>query len=434
MDYQTSVQYIHHLPRLAKDGSLDRINTLLGELGHPEFGQAYIHVTGTNGKGSVANAIAHILEASGKTVGLFTSPFIMRFNERFMIDHQQIPDAVLAVQTTAVAQALASLQAADPAFVVTEFEFITALALRYFHMAHVDVAVIEVGIGGKEDSTNVILPQVAVITGVAMDHQALLGNSIESIATHKAGIIKPGVVAVTGELPAAALEVVAKRVAQTHSPWQRIGEDFTAGAASVFDWGQRFDYQGAAGVIKAVTIPLMGTYQPGNFAVAIQAAQAFCAQAHWPLSEQEIRQGVSASKWPGRMEKLSDKPLIILDGAHNPQGVNGLIATVHELFGKTPVTVIAGVLKDKDVTTMVDALGHSEHRLWLVPVPDTPRATQADDYPQGVVHYPDWQTALSRYMHEFADEPLIITGSLYLVAAVRQTLLGGSKHDPNRTV
>ncbi|WP_461213486.1 bifunctional folylpolyglutamate synthase/dihydrofolate synthase [Lacticaseibacillus sp. GG6-2] len=423
MDYQTAVTFIHALPRLAKDGSQDRINALLAALAHPEAKQVYIHVTGTNGKGSVANVTAHILEAAGLHVGLFTSPFIMRFNERFMIDHQPIPDVTLAALTTRVATALAGIQAKQPEFVVTEFEFVTALGLLYFHDANVDVAVIEVGIGGKEDSTNVIMPQVAVITSVGLDHQALLGNTIQSIATHKAGIIKPNVPVVTGALPQAATTVVAARVAVTHSVWDAYPKALAATHARVFDWGQTFDYQDADGWLKDVTIPLMGDYQPANMAVAIRTAKRFAIGAGLVLDDAMIKAGLAASTWPGRMEKISRDPLIILDGAHNPQGVGGLVKTLAELFPNRSVTVMAGVLKDKDVNTMVTELVGSTHRLWLVPVPNTPRATAAKDYPANVRHFADWQTALAAYRQDHADEPLVITGSLYLVAAVRQALM-----------
>ncbi len=423
MDYQTAVTFIHALPRLAKDGSHKRINALLAALGHPEANQQYIHVTGTNGKGSVANATAHILEAAGLRVGLFTSPFIMRFNERFMIDHQPIPDPTLAAVTTRVAAALAKLQAQQPAFVVTEFEFVTALGLVYFHDAGVDVAVIEVGIGGKEDSTNVIMPQVAVITSVGLDHQALLGKTITSIATHKAGIIKPQVPVVTGALPEAAKAVVAARVTAMHSQWDAYPETFVANAAMAFDWGQTFTYQDADGRLRDLTIPLVGTYQPANMAVAIRAAKRFAQGAALALSEAAIRAGLQASVWPGRMEKISSQPLIILDGAHNPQGIRGLVQTLAGLFGEQAVTVMAGVLKDKDVTTMIEQLRGSQHRLWLVPVPNTPRATALGDYPANVKHFDRWQEALAAYRQEATGEPLVITGSLYLVAAVRQALM-----------
>ena len=192
MNYTESVAYIHSFPRLAKTGDHRRILTLLHALGNPQQQGRYIHVTGTNGKGSAANAIAHVLEASGLTVGLYTSPFIMRFNERIMIDHEPIPDAALVKAVAFVRTALERLQQQQADFNVTEFEFITALAYWYFRQRQVDVAVIEVGIGGDTDSTNVITPVVSVLTEVALDHQKLLGRTITAIATHKAGIIQTG--------------------------------------------------------------------------------------------------------------------------------------------------------------------------------------------------------------------------------------------------
>lgn len=427
--YAESVAFIHHLPRLAKSSGHERIKALLAALGNPEKGQRYVHVTGTNGKGSTASAIAHILEASGLTAALFTSPFIMRFNERFMIDHRPIPDDDLVAATTVVHKALKQLQADQPKFAVTEFEFITALAFWYFHAQKVDVAVIEVGIGGLTDSTNVLTPVVSVITSVGLDHQKLLGNTITSVATHKAGIIKAGKPVVTAALPADAMAVVKAQVAKTNSAWLAYGRDFGTKQEKLAGWGQSFTYFDEDGKMPELQLPLVGPYQLSNAAVAIKAAKVYAQATDWPLRTSEIRRGLARSTWPGRMEKISDDPLIVLDGAHNPQGIKALVSALDQVFHAQPMTLIAGVLKDKDVTQIVDLLAKTHHRLFLVPVPDNPRASQLTDYPaaRGVQDFSSWQEALAAHMANYADEPLVITGSLYLVAAVRQTLLGGEE-------
>ncbi|WP_179395247.1 bifunctional folylpolyglutamate synthase/dihydrofolate synthase [Lacticaseibacillus absianus] len=421
--YEAAVAAIHQLPRLAKTGGHERITALLAALGHPERGQ-YVHVTGTNGKGSTANAIAHILMASGLTVGLYTSPFIMRFNERIAIDGVPLDDDQLARAYDVVAIALASLQAAQPGFGVTEFEFITAMAFWVFDHQGVDLAVIEVGIGGDTDSTNVITPLVSVITSVGLDHAKLLGNTLASVATHKAGIIKPERPVVTAALPAEAAAAVAAKVATTHSRWLVDGQDFGVDHATMVGWGQRFSYWDDQGRLAALTLPLVGQIQQHNAALAIQASKLAAAALHWPLASKEIRRGLAASQWPARMEKLSDDPLIVIDGAHNPQGIAALRDTLQQVFGHQSLTLIVGILADKDVAQMITLLEHTPYRLWLVPVPDNPRAEALADYPDAAKlrRFETWQAALAAHLADYRDEPVVITGSLYLASAVRQAL------------
>lgn len=426
--YEATVAAIHALPRLAKTGDHERLLTLLAALGNPQTGR-YVHVTGTNGKGSTSSAIAHILEASGLTVGLFTSPFIMRFNERIMINHQPIADAALVEAAATVDAALKQVRLQQPNFAVTEFEYITALAFWYFHAQHVDLAVIEVGIGGDTDSTNVIDPLVSVITSVGLDHAALLGPTLTSVARHKAGIIKPQRPVVTAALPAEAMVEVKKRVALTGSRWLVEGQDFAAPHAQLEGWGQRFDFsRPGQAVLRHLHIPLVGAYQVNNASLAIVASQLAATAVEWPLPANAIRAGLIASTWPARMEKISDDPLIVIDGAHNPQGIKAMLSAAKLVFGAQRVTLIIGVLKDKDVPTMVRELESAHVRLWLVPVPDNPRASAISDYPDAdrLLSFTSWQAALAAHLDEEPDEPVIIAGSLYLASAVRQTLLGAA--------
>lgn len=425
--YDETVAAIHALPRLAKTGGHERILALLHALGDPQHDR-YVHVTGTNGKGSTASGIAHILEASGLKVGLYTSPFIMRFNERIMIDHQPLPDADLVAASAAADAALARLRATSPGFAVTEFEYVTALALWYFHRQQVDIAVIEVGIGGDTDSTNVIMPLVSVITSVGLDHAKLLGNTIASVARHKAGIIKPGRPVVTAALPHDAMIAVQRRVAATKSQWLILGQDFGTAHAALDGWGQRFDYQGADRALTGVRIPLVGPYQVANAALAITASRIAAQAMNWPLQPKEIRHGMLANTWPARMEKLSDDPLIVIDGAHNPQGIAAMLSAVQQALPQQRVTLIVGVLGDKDIKAMIAELEQSGVRLWLVPVPDNPRAEKLADYPDAdrLRTFGSWQEALAAHLDEYPDEPVVLTGSLYLASAVRQTLLAGA--------
>ncbi|KRM72489.1 bifunctional folylpolyglutamate synthase/dihydrofolate synthase [Lacticaseibacillus brantae] len=427
--YDETLAYIHDFPRLAKTGDLHRIERLLEALDHPESQTSFVHVTGTNGKGSTANMISHILEASGLTVGLFTSPFIMCFNERLMIDHQPISDDDLVRLTDQVKTALTHIQDAEPDFIVTEFEFVTALGLLYFAQQAVDVAVIEVGIGGLEDSTNVILPKVAVITEVALDHQNMLGDTLSEIARHKAGIIKAGVPVVTGDLVPEAMRVVEQTVKTKHSQWLALNRDFSTEAHRLHSSGQEFKLRDAEGTLPDIALPLIGQYQIDNAAIAIEAAKVFAQGQQWPLNAREIRRGLSVSQWPGRFEVINDDPIIILDGAHNPDGIDHLTTAVKTWLPQQPVVVIAGMLADKAFPAMAQRLA-TLGPLYLVPVPDNPRAATGSDYDslEAGTTMPNWQSALAEAM-TIPDGVILVTGSLYLVAAVRQTLLGESGDD-----
>lgn len=215
---------------------------------------------------------------------------------------------------------------------------------------------------------------MSVLTEVALDHQKLLGDTITAIATHKAGIIKPRVPVVTGDLVPEAAAVVAAKTQSTGSQWFRFGRDFTVPKAKLHGWGQRLTYQDEDGSLADLTVPLVGDYQQRNMAIAIKTAKIYTQVTHWPLTAHDIRQGIAASRWPARLEKISDSPFIVLDGAHNPDGIKGLVVALHELFSG-PVTVIAGILADKDYASMADMLTRAFVTVYLVPVPGTPRIT-----------------------------------------------------------
>lgn len=371
--------------------------------------------------------IAHMLEASGLTVGMFTSPYIMRFNERIQINHVPIPDADLVDYGEQVFAILESLQAQDLDYLVTEFEFITALAFLYFAAKKVDVSVIEVGIGGDTDSTNVLTPVVSVITSVGLDHAALLGDSLSSVARHKAGIIKAGAPVVTAELPTEAQAEIAEQAAQAKSQQYIFGRDFAVTDVRQRNWAQSFDYQDAEGSLKRLKVPLIGDFQTRNAALALQTVHLYAAARGLKLNPADLRKGLLVSRWPVRLEKVSDEPLIVLDGAHNPQGMRALVDNLKRLFGHSQLTLIVGVLGDKAAEGMLRILAELPGRLYLVPVPDNARAVASTTYllPKGVraERFDSWQSAFAAYLQMHADEPLIVTGSLYLASAVRQTLL-----------
>lgn len=425
--YDAALAHIHGLPRLKRSNSRAELKQVLAALDHPERVGQYVHVTGTNGKGSTSNAIAHILQASGCTVGLFTSPFIMRFNERIQVDNVPVSDKQIRVAAGRVQTAIDQLRATQPDLALKEFEFLTCMAFLLFAAAGTDVNVVEVGIGGEHDSTNVLTPLVSVITNVALDHMEILGNTIAKIATEKAGIIKPGARVVLGALPEEARLPILTHAFLNGSPVDAFGEEFNAtGKPDAASFGERVTYIDDAGQLKDLFFPLLGDYQVVNAAVAIRAAKRFAEAASWPLTNAEIKRGLAASSWPVRLERVSESPLLVLDGAHNPDGLGHVLAQLRRLR-LTDVTIIAGILADKSLPEMLGQLKQSGARIVLTTVPHNPRAASVDDYAAaGNTEWPvlDWHDALAATLQTYGDDPVIILGSLYLAAAVRQELLG----------
>lgn len=428
-DYQSALAYIHSRPRLHKEANLNRIGALLDALGRPQEGQQFIHVTGTNGKGSVVKMVTCLLEATGLNVGRFTSPFITRFNERIAINQTPIPDAQLVAEVQKIEQQVSRLQAADPEFAVTEFETITAIMFDYFKQQAVDIAVIEVGIGGLYDSTNVLTPQIAVITSVGLDHQNLLGPTLGAIATHKAGIIKGQHPVVIGRLPSEAQAVITETAERLASPLAINGVDFEARLTKTLPtWGQQLIFSNQANRLQQLQIPLMGDYQIQNAAVALQTYLTYLAQQHLPVDILTIKRGLKQATWPGRFEKINDEPLIILDGAHNPEGIAELVKTIRHQFKGRDIRLLFGALGDKNLAQMLPPLKKVASTLLLTTVPDNPRAATPEQYAQvdsEIAIEPDWPVALTRILADIStDDVLVITGSLYLISAIRSYFKG----------
>jgi dihydrofolate synthase/folylpolyglutamate synthase len=428
--YAEALTHIHSLPRLKRSNTRAELRAALAHLGHPERQGHFIHVTGTNGKGSTSNAIAHILQASGATVGLFTSPFIMRFNERIQIDGRPVSDEDIRRAAGQVQTAIDDLRVQEQAFALKEFEFVTCMCFLIFADRGVDLAVIEVGIGGTHDSTNVIMPEVSVLINVALDHTDILGDTVAEIAHEKAGIIKPGVAVVIGKLPEdARREVIARVQTVGAASLAEFGQDFTAtGTPDAQSFSEHLVYRDADGKLSGLEFPLIGSYQAQNAAVAIQASKQMAQRLQLPLTNADIKRGLAAASWPVRMERISAEPLIVLDGAHNPNGIAAALSTLRRVQADS-VTLIVGILADKAMGQMLAQLADFGARVILVPVPNNPRAATAADYKAaGASDWPvmDWHEALAYTLHEEPDSMIVIMGSLYLASAVRQELLGDS--------
>ncbi len=346
MSYESTLAYIHaenwqrHRPGLA------RTRALLAALGDPQRQLRFIHIAGTNGKGSTAAMCDACLRAAGLKVGLFTSPYILRFNERFQVNGVPISDEALEAVTDLVRPAAAAM--AEPP---TEFELITAIGMLYFARQRCDIVVLEVGMGGGLDSTNVIdTPEAAVVTALGMDHVKELGPTLADIAAAKAGIFKPGGTAVAyGGVPEADT-VLAAAAAAAGADLHWV--DFSSLQIRARDLDAIvFDYDGLPGL----RLPLLGSYQPCNAATAITTLRLL-RQKGWPVSEQAIRDGLAQVSWPGRFELLRRRPPFLLDGSHNAHGMRATVKSLQDAFPRQKFTFLISIMADKDVDAMLDLL------------------------------------------------------------------------------
>ncbi len=414
MTIDQALQYIHSVSWMGSRPGLSRTRELLRRMGDPHKGLRFVHVAGTNGKGSTCAMIASILQAAGLRVGLYTSPYILRFNERIRVNGEDIPDDALADVTEYVSRFAESMEDHP-----TEFELVTAIGFAYFARKKCDVVVLEVGLGGELDSTNVIDPPLlSVITEIDFDHMGVLGNSIEEIAAAKAGIIKAGAPVLSADNLSASAAVIHSvalaRGCECFTP------DYAAVTHRVCDGkGIRFCMDG-----EEYTVPLLGDYQYRNAAMAITATRIL-ARRGLPIQDSHIKAGLAVVGWKGRFEKLNDRPLIYYDGGHNPQGVAAAVSSYRVLYPDTPATVLMGVMADKDYAVEIEALLPAAH-CFVTVRPDNPRALSAENLAQKIVSLGGVATPAQtvedgvRMAAEIAagERPVLALGSLYMYAEV----------------
>ncbi|NPV53337.1 MAG: bifunctional folylpolyglutamate synthase/dihydrofolate synthase [Firmicutes bacterium] len=377
MNYDESLRFIHALGKFGVNLGLGRIERLLEMLGNPHEGLRAVHIAGTNGKGSTAAMIDSILRATGYRVGLYTSPHLVSYTERIRVDGEAIPESDVARIVTRMRPLIEDI-ASDPEFGhPTEFEVGTALAFVFFEERKVDMAVIEVGLGGRFDATNVIAPLVSVITHIDYDHTDRLGTTLRDIASEKAGIIKEGVPVVVAPQHPEAYEVIEAACKMKGSVTRFVGRDvvfssgtpgdprgeshagrFPVSELSALD-GQFCNIKGGIYTLPDLFIPLLGRHQVVNCATALGVIEALVDRGI-SVSEKAIRLGVAATRWPGRMEVVQRSPIVILDGAHNLDGITGLVESLREFRAKglAPgrIRVVIGISRDKPVSEMVGKL------------------------------------------------------------------------------
>ena len=411
MTYTEAVQFIHSVSWMGSRPGLSRITELCRRMGDPQKDLRCIHIAGTNGKGSTAAYLTAVLRAAGYRVGTFTSPYVRTFTERIAIDGSPVSNYLLAKAVEA-AKPHAEAMEDRP----TEFELITAVGFEIFRRKKVDVVVLEVGLGGRYDSTNIIeSPLCSVITGIAFDHVQILGNTLGAIAGEKAGIIKAGCPVVTARLDPEAEAVVAAEAREKASPRTVVDPDRilvhrdTVGGI-VFDYKDR----------KNLCTTLIGAYQPRNIALVCETVDALRKQG-MDISETALYGGIAAAKWPARFELLQADPPVVFDGGHNEEGVRAAVETAKRVLGGK-VVVLTGVMADKAYGTMVGLIAEVAAEVFTLR-PDNPRAMAADALAAvygeiGVKATPSDSiaSALSKARARAAQLglPLLILGSLYL--------------------
>ena len=422
MNYERALEYIHSVNWAFCKPGLERITELCKALGDPQKKLRFIHVAGTNGKGSTSAMLASVLQKAGYRTGLYTSPYIRTFCERIRVEGENIPEDKLAALTDRI-RPIAEKMADKP----TEFELITALAFAYFAECACDIVVLEVGLGGRLDSTNVIEnTALSIITGIDFDHTALLGNTIEEIAREKAGIIKPGRPVLFGGGKGVAFDTVCAVAQEKNAPFYCVDRSSYKESSATLE-GTVFDYLHYTNL----HLPLLGAYQPYN-ATLVLTAICLLREQGFSIAEGAVREGLLAVRWPARFELLSRDPIIIYDGGHNPEGVRAAVASVKAYFPNQKVNLLGGVMADKDRGEMIETMKPITVCAFAV-TPNNPRALTADEYAAQLASfgipatsYASVAEGVKAAIESSKKEgiPLVCLGSLYLYEEVEKAVLG----------
>ena len=409
---------------------LERMVELLALRGNPHLKLKVIHIGGTNGKGSTIAFLKNMLEKMGLRVGVFSSPYLIHYNDQIAINGESIPEARLE-SLMADYRLLLEAEHAHALQGTTEFEIITAIAYDYFASEQVDVAIMEVGMGGLLDSTNVCQPILTGITTIGLDHVALLGDSLEAIAEQKAGIIKQGVPLVTGHIVPEALAVIDQIAEEKQAARIVYGRDYQVSYQESIVTGEVFDYTSAVRQGRFQT-GLLGLHQIENAGMALALLDSYCQATGRELPDNAlVAQALEETRWPGRLEVVSREPLMILDGAHNPHAIKALLATLKERFTDYQKEILFTCIKTKALEDMLDLLETLPGtKITLTHFEDS-RATDEKVLKEMSdsrnLNYQDWQEFLDQKLSENEEKKTvrIITGSLYFLAQVRAYLMEG---------
>lgn len=422
MNYNQAIEYIHGIMRFGSKLGLERMRELCHRLGDPQKKTKFVHIAGTNGKGSTVTMLSEILSAAGYHVGKYTSPYVFDFRERITIDGEMISKDALCKHTERISVVSAEMER-DGWDAVTEFEFITALAFCYYAEEKCDIVVLEVGLGGRYDATNIIdAPLVSVITTLALDHTAILGDTIEQIAFEKAGIIKTPAPAVLYPLQLkGALQTVTQQCTECgcalHIP------DVSRLTVLRCDLeGNRFIYRD-----KEYEQNLLGEYQIYNGITVLETVDVL-RTAGYVISDDAVREGLKKCRMYARFDKVSSKPLVILDAGHNPQGIDALTALTDKMTGRK-VRIVFAVMADKEYEYAISNLAKRADRFYATAPADYPRAlppkkitTLAKEYCNSCFAYESVDAAISAALKDIGDDCLLICGSFYIMEQAMSAL------------
>lgn len=407
---QEIIDYLYSLPHLHPKNDLSFIKRLLKKLGNPQNQVKTIHITGTNGKGSTSYYLSNLLKKAGQKTGLFVSPYVYRFNERIQLDNQDISDQDLIVVANIVQKAYEELQEEDSAFSLVTFEYEVALAFVYFAQRKCDYAVIEVGIGGEHDKTNVIMPEASIITTIGLDHEQIIGPTIQDIAREKSGVIKHNRPVILGNIPKNVLPILEQKAKIEDAPVYLLGKDFNVSI------DQKIHYIDSQYKLNFVLRAQVEAY---DIAVAFKTFSLL----NLKLSDEDIENAIDQTIIPGRYHILEQKPLVILDGAHNIQAMTNLLNTVHQLAQKRGghVHALITMMKDKDLE-QVFGLFNKDDDVLLTTL-SYARTAKKNDFPIDVerrYNYDrDYRSGFTKLKNKMADnDVLLVTGSFYLVSAI----------------
>lgn len=437
--YEATMHYIKNLTKFGINLGLDRIKGLLKRLGNPQDRLRIIHIGGTNGKGSTSAILQAILEQMGYSVGMFISPHLNDYRERISINRELITPAEVT-EGIEVIKPILEAMVADGVEHPTEFEVSTALALHYFALKQPDFVLLEVGLGGEIDSTNVVTPLISVITSIGMDHMDYLGNTLEEIANVKAGIIKEGVPVVTAADKKEAVTVIEQHASKKRCKLIKVGQDVKWQKSKTTEVkesvSQAFDYHGLMYNFLDLELSLLGEHQFTNASTALAVCEALESQNLIKLEEKSLREGLKKVRWPGRQELISEKPKILIDGAHNVDGMETLAKALSDyadhLYRRDRLVLCMGMLRDKEIEKAVNIIVPFADEV-VITKPDSPRAGDWEYVARlaekhlgigKVQTIEDPVLAVKECLKKLKDSDMLcITGSLYMIAPVRQYLI-----------
>lgn len=429
MNYNEALQFIHESHKFGMRLGLDNIKKLLELLGNPQNNLKIIHVAGTNGKGSTCSFISSILKESGYKVGLYTSPFLETFTERIRVNGENISEEEVGKIVSLIKEKI-EIMVSEGYSYPTEFEIVTAMAFYYYNQEKVDFVALEVGLGGRYDATNVIdKPVVSAITSISLDHTGILGDTLAKIAFEKGGIIKENCPTIVYPQQEEASEVIKNICAEKKSKYIECDfKNIEIKSSNINSQIYNCNINGKE--LRDLEIKLIGDHQIKNSIVALNVIEYLNDIKITNISEENIRKGLLETKWPGRIEKISENPMFIIDGAHNEEGAKSLANSIDKYFENKNKILVIGMLEDKDIDSVLDLLIPKFNKV-ITTTPDNPRAIDANKLKEKIERYnievtckPNIKEAVD-YALEISnkDDVIISAGSLYMIGNVRTIIL-----------